>query len=334
MTFTFRPAVREAVGLIVGLAGGTGSGKTFSAMRLATGASGGKSFAVIDTEAGRAKHYADQFQFDHGDLRSPFSPERYTEAIVAADKAGYPVIVVDSVYHVWAGEGGVLDQHESELKRMAGDDYRKQESCKMAAWIKPKSAHKRMVAKLLQVRAHLILCFRAEEKIDMVRDSKGKMQIVPKTLPGISLNGWVPICDKNLPYEMTVSFLLMMDKPGIPNPIKLQEQHKGMFPANKEINEESGKAMAAWAAGGVKKADAPTTKTKKYAPPCITVEQAIEIDEYKEYVGVDEELFYEWLAKKWHTHSVGTLPADAFEPVMKKLAEKQAERKPAGVTKG
>ena len=64
MTFQFKPAIRENVGLLIGLAGGTGSGKTFSAMRLASGIANGKKFAVIDTEAGRAKHYADQFSFD------------------------------------------------------------------------------------------------------------------------------------------------------------------------------------------------------------------------------------------------------------------------------
>ena len=50
----------------------------------------------------------------------------------------------------------------------------------MAAWIKPKMAHKQMVNKLLQVRAHIILCFRAEPKIEMVKDGNGKMQIVEK----------------------------------------------------------------------------------------------------------------------------------------------------------
>src|SRR3990167_10103442 len=104
MSFSFRPAKRENVALIIGLAGGTGSGKTFSAMRLASGIAGeGKPFAVIDTEAGRAKHYADQFKFDHGDLAPPFRPDAYVDAIMAADKAGYSVIVVDSVSHVWAG---------------------------------------------------------------------------------------------------------------------------------------------------------------------------------------------------------------------------------------
>lgn len=94
--FQFKPAVRESVGLIIGLAGPSGSGKTYSAMRLASGISGDKPFAVIDTEGGRAKHYADQFKFDHGDLMPPFRPQAYAEAIHAADAAGYPVIVVDS----------------------------------------------------------------------------------------------------------------------------------------------------------------------------------------------------------------------------------------------
>lgn len=322
MTFTFRPAVREAVGLMIGLAGSSGSGKTFSAMRLATGAAGGKPFAVIDTEAGRAKHYADQFKFDHGDLRAPFTPEAYAEAIHVADEAGYPVIVVDSVSHVWAGDGGVLDGHESELTRMAGEDWKKRESCKMAAWIRPKSAHKRMVSRLLQVRAHLILCFRAEEKIEMVRDTKGKMQIVPKSSP-IGLNGWMPICEKNLPYEMTASFLLMADKPGVPNPIKLQEQHKSMFPAKENISEASGIAMAAWATGGAKKTIAPTEAASS---DCITETQRREIEEYAEHLEVDLEAFLAWLKQEFDADSIGCLPAKAFEAVMKKLADKQTER--------
>lgn len=252
MSFTFKPAVREQVGLLIGLAGGTGSGKTFTAMRLAAGISGDKPFALIDTEAGRAKHYADQFHFDHGDLHPPFRPDAYAEAIIAADKAGYPVIVVDSMSHVWSGEGGVLDWQEAELDRMAGDDWKKREAVKMASWIKPKVSHKQMVQRLLQVRAHLILCFRAEEKIEMVRED-GKMQIRPKQGP-TGLQGWMPVCEKNLPFELTASFLLTADAPGIPKPIKLQEQHRALFPLDRAITEESGKRIAEWASGGTTKA--------------------------------------------------------------------------------
>lgn len=243
MSFTFRRAIRENVGLIVCLAGGTGSGKTYSAMRLASGIAGDKPFAVIDTEAGRAKHYADAFQFDHGDLMPPFRPSAYQEAIVAADQAGYPVIVVDSMSHEHAGEGGILDMQEAEFQRLGARD-----SVKMLSWAKPKGEHKKMVQRLLQIRAHLILCFRAEEKIEMVKVD-GRTEVRAKQSP-TGLNGWLPICEKNLPFEATASFLLLATNPGHPMPIKLQEQHRPIFPSGQPIDEECGRRLAAWAAGG------------------------------------------------------------------------------------
>jgi hypothetical protein len=260
MSFTFRPAKRENVSLLVGVAGASGSGKTYSAMRLAKGICGDQAFAVIDSEAGRAKHYADRFKFDHGDLTPPFTPARYAEAIVAADKAGYLAILVDSASHEHAGDGGILDMQEEEMKRMAGDDLKKREAVKMASWVKPKMEHKRFVQRLLQVRAHIILCFRAESKIEMVRGEGGKWVMQPKqTLT--SLDGWVPICEKSLPFEMTASFLLTPDAPGVPKPIKLQEQHRPFFPPGQVITEAAGVELARWAAGGAAPAPAPAAST-------------------------------------------------------------------------
>ena len=259
MSYTFRRAVREQVPLIIGLSGGTGSGKTFSAMRLAKGMSQGKPFCVIDTENGRASHYADQFTFDVLDLRAPFTPEAYAKAIAAADQARYPVVVVDSMSHVWAGDGGVLDWQEDELTRMAGNDYARREACKMAAWIKPKMAHKHMMQALLQVKAHLILCFRAEEKIEMAKVN-GKLEVRKKeTL--IGKDGWVPICEKNVPFEATCSFLLLASNPGNPHPIKLQEQHKPFFKPDHAIDEYAGEQLAKWAKGG--KPATPTAETRQ-----------------------------------------------------------------------
>ena len=248
MAVIFTKAKRENVGLLIGLIGGTGSGKTFTAMRLASGIANGKPFAVIDTEARRALHYADQFNFDHAEIHAPFRPDNYIEAIKAADEAGYPVIVVDSMSHVWAGDGGVLDWQEDELDRMAGQDWKKRESVKMAAWIKPKMSHKKMVQSLLQVKAHLILCFRAEQKIEMIKEN-GKTVIQAKqSLTG--LDGWIPVCEKALPFELTTSLLFTADRPGIPQPIKLQEQHRHLFPLDKQVNEQSGLKITEWAAGG------------------------------------------------------------------------------------
>lgn len=248
MSFEFRPAKRENVPLLIGLAGGTGSGKTYSAMLLAKGLSGGNKFAVIDTENGRARLYADEFAFDDTDLREPFTPGRYADAIAAADAAGYPVIVVDSMSHEYAGDGGLLDYQEQELHRLAGDDLRRRDAMKMASWIRPKMQHKKMVSRLLQVKAHLILCFRAEEKIEIVKENGKTVIRAKETRTG--KDGWVPLTEKNLPYELTLSFLLTEIAPGVPRPIKLMAQHKPLFPEGKPITDEVGVALAAWAAGG------------------------------------------------------------------------------------
>jgi ABC-type sulfate/molybdate transport systems ATPase subunit len=73
-TFTDSPAVRESVPLLVGLMGASGSGKTYSALRIATGmqrVAGGEIF-VIDTESKRSLHYADTFKFRHVPFDAPF----------------------------------------------------------------------------------------------------------------------------------------------------------------------------------------------------------------------------------------------------------------------
>lgn len=265
---TFRPAIRESVGLIIGLAGGTGSGKTYTAMRLATGISGEQRFAVVDTEAGRAKHYADEFKFDHADLTAPFRPDAYVEAIEAADKAGYPVIIVDSVSHEWNGTGGILDWQEDEYQRLGA-----KESIKLLSWSKPKQSHKKMVSRLLQSRAHLILCFRAEPHVEMVKGDDGKMKITPR-VGQTGLDGWFPITEKNLPFELTVSFLLKADRPGVPLPIKLPERLRPLFPLDKPITEESGRAIAEWAAGGKR----PTAPPPQSDDPHINAMQAADLE--------------------------------------------------------
>lgn len=251
MSFSFRPAVRENVPLLIGIAGGTGSGKSFSALRIATGLANGKKFAAIDTENGRIRHYADQFNFDVADLHAPFRPDSYVEAIEAADKAGYPVIVVDSASHEYTGVGGLLDWHEELLDKMAGTDWKKREVLTFAAWVKPKTSHKQLVSRLLQVRAHVILCFRASEKIEIVKDASGKTVVRPKkSLTG--LDGWMPETEKNLPYELTLSFLVTAYEPGVPRPIKMQEQFKPFVPLDAPLSEETGRLLAEWARGADK----------------------------------------------------------------------------------
>jgi hypothetical protein len=248
MSIEFKAAERRNVPLLILLAGGTGSGKTESALRLATGMSGTKPFAVIDTERGRALHKADDYDFMHAELDEPFSPERYAEAIKTADDAGYPVIVVDSGSHEYEGIGGVLDIQQQEFERLGG-----REAARMASWIAPKSRHKRFVQQLLRTRAHVILNLRAEDKIEIIKQGD-KTVVKPKeSLTGAQ--GWIPICEKRLPFEATISLLLTAEAPGVPKPIKLERRHQPLIPLYAPLDEQVGRALAEWAAGGTSLAE-------------------------------------------------------------------------------
>lgn len=278
MTFHFAPAVRTRVSLIIALAGASGSGKTLSALKLARGLAGGddSKIACIDTEAGRALHYAvapgekpgpDRFAFQHGDLKAPFTPEAYADAIKAADDTGrFEVIIVDSCSHEYEGEGGLHDMHDTlvaeaveksrkyaEAKGWRFDEQQARDRASVGAWNEPKMRHKRFVSRLLQCRAHLILCLRADEKIriEKVKDDSGREKTVivqPNDMP--ANERWVPICEKRFMFEMTISCILTPQNPGHPIPIKLQAQHRSAVPLDKPLSEETGHLLATWAKGG------------------------------------------------------------------------------------
>lgn len=279
--FHFAPAVRERVSLIIMLAGASGSGKTLSALKIARGLASGddSKVAVIDTESGRARHYApapgenrngDKFAFQHGAMHAPFTPESYIAAVKSAEDAGFEVIVVDSCTHEWEGEGGLQDMHtdlvEQAVTRGRADAAEKgwsfneaatADRASISAWKEPKMRHKRFISRLLQCRAHLILCFRADEKMRMEtveeegkNGKRYKKTIItqPKDLP--PGERWMPICERRMPYEMTLSCVLTPAAPGIPVPIKLQAQHHHAVPIDRPLSEETGRALAEWARGG------------------------------------------------------------------------------------
>src|SRR6266700_8374114 len=89
------------------LSGPAGSGKTYTALTLATALADGQGVALIDTEHGSASKYADLFSFDTLQLET-FHPNKYIEAIHEAEAAGYAVLVIDSLSHAWSGTGGLL----------------------------------------------------------------------------------------------------------------------------------------------------------------------------------------------------------------------------------
>lgn len=275
MSWMFRQAIRENVGLFIGLAGGTGSGKTWSAMEIAKGIVGpGNRFAVIDTENKRASHYADYFDFDVVDFSAPFSSKRYAEVVKYAYDQKYKAIILDSFTHEHDNEGGYLDLQATKLMEMVKrslaknpgkSEYEIAEKLTPLSWKEPKADRMRMLQTLLACSATvpLVFCIRAQEKSFFSKD--GKLVARPKP-------EFVPVCGGGMMFEMTASFMLYAENPGVPRPIKLQEQHKNLFPLDKPLSAESGKLIAEWAEGGVKKKEGIDTATGEIVDPGVSQE--------------------------------------------------------------
>lgn len=254
MTFSFRPAASftERHGLFVALVGSTNSGKSFSSLRLARGIAGpaGK-VAVLDTEAGRTLHLKQHFDFDVQLLDPPHRPDRYYEAALAAQDAGYDCLVIDSFTAAWRGVGGTLDWIDEELDVAVArarsnaerfnrnfDEGYTRTSQKSAASIRPKMAWKRMVFGFLGLKMPVIFAIRGENTYDPEKKKEVyKAQI-----------------QRDFLFEVTVSFRLASDRKGFvdlsdPSGWKMEGAHRGIFHDGDQLSEEHGAALAAWARG-------------------------------------------------------------------------------------
>lgn len=188
----FKKAEKRAVKLKIALTGPAGAGKTFSALQIATGI-GGK-IALIDTENGSASLYADRFQFDTMDIDPPYTVQKYNEAIQAALDAKYDVLVIDSISHAWAGEGGLLQKKEA-LDSRGGNQY--------ANWAPITKEHEALKAKILSSDIHTICTMRSKQEYALQEDEKGRKQV--KKL------GMAPVQRDGMEYEFTTVLDLAMD---------------------------------------------------------------------------------------------------------------------------
>lgn len=256
--FAFSRAHRIHTPIIVGLAGPSKSGKTYSALRLASGMAAGGKIAMINTEGPRGHQYAGEFTYDACDLTEPFSTKRYEEAMKAATSMSPAVLIMDSMSHAHEGIGGMLDQHESELDRMAGKDYAKRERMTWAAWVRPKKDEADMINSMLQVPFHIILCFRAKEKVKIVKGQS------PIDL------GWRPIASDRIHFETAVTLILPPNSKGTPDLSQTGSELRSPFDTmitGKQIDETLGRRLAEWAKGDVKK---PSTEVFSPPPPVST----------------------------------------------------------------
>lgn len=195
----FQRATKKAAKLRLALAGPAGSGKTMTGLRVAAAiaeAVGGKP-AVIDTENGSASKYADLFDFDAAtlDASTGFSPEAYIELIQGAEAAGYPVILIDSLSHEWAGPRGVLELVDQAAARMNGNKFQ--------AWGQVTPRHDKLVRAIVESKAHVICTMRAKMDHVQEKNERGKTEV--------RLVGMKPIQRDELEYEFDVYGLLDQD---------------------------------------------------------------------------------------------------------------------------
>lgn len=263
-SFEAKPAERGNDPLLIGMIGPPGGGKTYSALRIARGMQKvrGGDIVVIDTEGGRAKKYADDFKFLHVDMKPPYKPTDFLEAIKQQLKKIPAAVIIDSMSDEHEGTGGVLDWHGKEVDRMGGTDYAKRERVAQAAWIQPKRDRVNMMNGLLRISTPLIFCFRAREKTKPMQDGKGR--VVPTNM------GYQPIAPSEIVFGLDLTCVLppraegvpvwKSDKAGEDFIIKLPQYLKPFVAEGTQLSEDMGEAFAKWASGGKPKPEAEETE--------------------------------------------------------------------------
>lgn len=248
----FQKAKKEQIWVKLLLNAPSGGGKTYGALRVATGLAKAcnSRIAAIDTENGRIRYYADEFDFDDMQLEEPYSPEKYIAAIDEAVKSGYKVLIIDSTSHEW---NFCLEQ----VNNMPGSNsYTK--------WKTITPRHNAFVEKILQSPVHIISTVRGKDEY-ILEDSNGKK--VPKKV-GLGYSQ-----RDGMEFEYTITLNL--------------DQNTHRFAATKDnthifedrydvLSEEDGVALYNWANGGESSEAPKDSKEQREAE--VKTESAPEMD--------------------------------------------------------
>ena len=237
----FQKAKKEQIWAKILLNSPSGGGKTYSALRLATGMARkcGSRVAAIDTENKRIRYYANEFDFDDLQLDAPYSPEKYIKAIDEAVDAGYKVLVIDSLSHEWSF---CLDLVNS----MPGtNSYTK--------WKTVTPRHDAFKEKILQAPIHIIATVRGKDEY-VLEENNGKK--VPKKI------GLVYSQRDGLEFEYTVTLNLDQDT----HHFSAAKDNTHLFEDRFELlTEKDGEAIWEWANSG----DVVVAAPKKVTAPVV-----------------------------------------------------------------
>src|SRR5258707_208808 len=192
-TFTFETATKAGAKARLALAGPTGSGKTYTALTIAT--AWGGSIGVIDTERGSASKYARNpatgkglFPFRRLDMQR-YDPRDLPKALAAAAAAGIDTVIIDSLSKFWSGEGGMIQQADNAGRRSFGGNS-------SAGWKEAGPMETAMVEAMLSYPGHVIVTMRVRTEYVMNEDERGRK--VPQRV------GLQPVQRQGIEYEFDI----------------------------------------------------------------------------------------------------------------------------------
>ncbi|SRR5258706_972333 len=260
--FNIAQAKRELIWTKLALMGASGSGKTFSSLRLASGmleslvALGqGKNGKILlaNTEASRGRYYANEFQYDIIDIGSPHNPEKYVELVDYVVENDYPILIIDSTSHEWEGKGGCLELHQQ-----AGGTFQ--------SWAKVTPRHDKFIQAIADSPIHLIATMRGKDQYEIEKNETGKNNVKKLGVGAQQRNGFE--------YEFTATFSI--DK----SVATVQKDNTHIFQdsSGEILSEKFGKDIIKWANSG-----------EGYTPPVRVSEKSIDSSDKTEVMKMIKE---------------------------------------------
>ena len=228
-----RKAERKKAKLRLGIAAPSGAGKTYSSLLIAHGITGDwEKVGLIDTENGSGDLYAHLGDYSVIPIEAPFTPDKYIQAIKLFEDNGFECIIIDSLTHAWAGEGGILDiQAAVAAASRSGNSY--------TAWREVTPKHNALVNTILQSKCHIITTMRSKTEYVQEKNEQGKTEIKKV--------GMAPIQRDGMEYEFTVMLDLSLN-----HTASASKDRTGLFDGTYfKPSVDTGKKLLDWLETGV-----------------------------------------------------------------------------------
>ncbi|MFO0755821.1 MAG: AAA family ATPase [Byssovorax sp.] len=204
--FVANDATRESILLRAAFCGPTGSGKTKTALILATRMVerlGTGPLFVIDSENRSALRYAysprtrQGYRFKH--LAMPeddYSPQAYMAALDACEAQGAGVILIDSLSHAWNGINGVLEMVDQITEKSRSKNTFSE------GWRLMTPLQNRLIQRILSSSAHIIFTLRSKVEWVIQENERGKKEPIKVGLSPVQREG--VDYEPDLFFDMTV----------------------------------------------------------------------------------------------------------------------------------